>query len=285
MRARDPQSGVVLVNVLVILAIAASVVLLMLGSRDAALDRVARQSDAVQAEWLALGAEASVVDALRRDLETAPDSDHYAEPWTRVNQDEVTLAGGQFSVTVTDAQARFDINRLAAQGFAAVEFFARLLALLDLPPERAGDVAAALQRLGPVGDLRDLERLGLPGDMLDKLAPYVTALPVEGTINLNTAPPLLLQAMFNNRAIAARVQRLRDTDGMLTRAGLEGIGALRPENSGFTSNVFDLEVLAEVGAARVRLQSRIVRTNDLQGRSVTVYARRLLPVGDLPPEE
>ena len=57
-------------------------------------------------------------------------------------------------------------------------------------------------------------------------------------------------------AAAARVQRLRDSRGEVTRDGLAEADVLRPENSGFTSRIFDVEVLAESGAARVALRSR-----------------------------
>lgn len=280
---RNEEAGIVLVNVLVILAIASSVVFLMLSSRDAALDRVALQTDAARAEWLALGAEASVVDALRRDLDTGPDADHFNEPWASVIQEEAVLPTGRFSVAVRDAQARFDINLLAAGTLSPAIFLERLLAEVGQPPDAARDISRVLSVTGPVARLEDLEAYGIPPQVLGALEPYADALPVPGTINLNTADPLLLRAMFNNRAAAARVQRLRDSRGEVTRDGLAEADVLRPENSGFTSRIFDVEVLAESGAARVALRSRILRTDDLSGKGVVVIRRSLVPPDSPPP--
>jgi general secretion pathway protein K len=277
------DSGVVLINVLVVLALASSIVYLMLGSQDAALDRIRHSADAAQAEMLAYGAEASVIDALRRDMNTAPEEDHYTEAWAQVNQSEVTLATGRFSVRVTDAQAKFDINRLAGVSLTAEPFLARLLDALDLPSELAPRVAAYLRARGPVSGLGDLADLALPGDVVARLLPYVTALPEGGTINLNTADPLLLRLLFRNPGFAARVASVREREGRITRAMLDGIGAARPENSGFTSDVFDVDILVEVGEAHLRMSSRIVRRSDLETRTVGVAWRRLQPVQDPPP--
>ena len=83
MTRRKSDEGVVLINVLVVLAIAGGLMMLLITSQEAALDRVSRASDAATAEQIAMGAEASVVDALRRDLDTGPDTDHFSEPWAR----------------------------------------------------------------------------------------------------------------------------------------------------------------------------------------------------------
>ena len=106
MRARE--AGVILINVLVALALGAAIVVLMFTSQENLMDRTRRAAAATQAEALALGAEASLVAALRRDMEVAPETDHMAEPWALAAQEEVQLETGSFSITVNDAQARFD---------------------------------------------------------------------------------------------------------------------------------------------------------------------------------
>ena len=102
----------ILVNVLVALALGAALVTLMLTSQDDAIDRARRAGAAAQAEALALGAETSVLVALRRDMVEAPETDSYGEPWAQAAQAEVELETGRFAVTIHDAQAGLDLNGL-----------------------------------------------------------------------------------------------------------------------------------------------------------------------------
>lgn len=145
---REPEDGVILVNVLVILALTAGIVALMFGERDSARERVVGMADAARAEALALGAEASVIAELRRDLEIAPETDHFGEPWAQIAQEEARLATGRFSVTIRDAQRKYDINRLAGGGLGPVTTLARLLEEVDQPTDLAAQIALYWHALG-----------------------------------------------------------------------------------------------------------------------------------------
>ena len=149
MRARD--AGVILINVLVALALGAAIVVLMFTSQENLVDRTRRSAAATQAEALALGAEASLVAALRRDMKEAPETDHMAEPWALAAQEEVQLETGSFSITVRDAQARFDLNALAAGRLAQQQTLARLMTALQLPDQVALDIIDHLTRAFLVG--------------------------------------------------------------------------------------------------------------------------------------
>jgi len=285
MKRRAEEAGVVLVNVLVVLAIAGGLMVLLLSGQERATARISGAADAALAEQIALGAEASVLDALRRDLETAPETDHLEEPWARaVLQEEVTLPTGRFSVRIEDMQARFDINQLADLSLGTQEFMRRLLLSLDQPPETVRQITRVLQALGPVRAVDDLADFGIDPVTLTALAPFVTALPVPGTVNLNTAPGPLLEVMLQNRGQAAQLMRMRARKGHLNRADLSGIGALRPQNSGFTSNLWRVEIQAEAGEARLALESLILRLDEPGRRAVLVLERRPLaaepPAGD-----
>ncbi len=277
---RDGEIGVVLVNVLVIIALSAAVVHLMLGSRETAINRVRLMAEATDAEMLALGAEASVMAALRRDIEEAPEADHFGEAWATIAQAETRLVTGRFAVEIQDVQRKYDINRLTAGGIGPTEMLGRLLAEVEQPPELAPRIATVLQRVGPVRDLDDLAAFGIPGTTLDALRPYMAALPVAGEVNLNTADPVLLRAMLNNGSIAARLVAQRNRDLQITRETLSAAGAVRPDHTGFTSNLFDVIVRAEAGDAAIRLKSRILRINEIGGQSVGILSRRFLPVDE-----
>lgn len=277
MSRRDEQSGVVLVNVLVVLAIAGGLMFLLLTTQEAALDRVGRAVDASVVEQIAFGAEASVVDALRRDLDVAPEADHFNEAWAlSVIQNEVALPTGRFSVQVTDLQAKFDINQLATVTLGGQEFARRLLIATGQPPETQNQISRILAVLGGVARLNDLGAFGVAQSTLDALAPYVTALPASGTINLNTVDPFLLKVMLKNDSQAAQLIRLREGRGFITLDALNAAGILRPQNSGFTSSAFRVDVLAQTGSAQLALQSIVVRRNQLGVKAVQILERRFV---------
>jgi general secretion pathway protein K len=277
MNRRGQDSGVVLVNVLVVLAIAGGLMVLLISGQETALDRVARSADAARAEQIALGAEASVIDALREDLDRAPDADHLGEPWARrVIQDEVLLPTGKFSVSVTDLAAKFDINLLAAQNLATQNFLKRLLIALDQPPEAGNQIVRVIVALGGIGALSELEAFGVPPDVVAALSPYVTVLPGSGTVNLNSVDGFLLEVMMQNASHASQLISRRGRGGSLTLEDLSEIGAIRPQNSGFVSNAYQADILAEAGSARVRLRTTILRRNALGVKAVDVVERRII---------
>lgn len=280
---RNDESGVVLVNVLVVLAIAGGLMLLLVSGQDASLGRVSRSSDAAIAEQIALGAEASVVAALRRDMDTAPEIDHLGEAWAvSVIQEKVDLPTGAFSVQVSDHQAKYDINQLADLTAGTQAFAQRLTDALDLPAETPTRIGRILRAVGPIRHLNDLAAFGISQNTIDTLSPHVTALPVSGTVNLNSVGPFLLTVMLQNQTQARQLIRLRDRQGAITVSALREAGILRPQNSGFTSDIYEVDVQAEAGTARLRLRSLVVRQDDRGAKSVTVLERRFLY--DLPQE-
>ncbi|GLQ29493.1 general secretion pathway protein GspK [Sulfitobacter pacificus] len=273
MNQRKKDSGVVLV----VLAIAGGLMVLLISSQEAALDRIARAADASVVTQIAMGAEASVVDALRRDLDDAPETDHFNEPWARsVIQDEVLLPTGRFSVQITDLQAKFDVNLLMDVTAGTQDFARRLMVAVEQPPEMANRIARVLAAIGPVAKLEDLENYGVTQETLSAIAPHVTALPVPGTINLNSVNPFLLNVMLKNRSQTAQLIRTRESRGALSREALHNVGALRPQNSGFTSNAYLVDILATAGEAQIRMQSVVVRRNARGEKAVEIVERRFL---------
>ncbi len=269
---RDRENGVILVNVLVALALGSALVVLMVTSQDAMLDRARRMSAMAQAQALARGAEASVVVALRRDMTDAPDTDSYGEPWALAQQQAVTLDTGRFEVTITDAQSRLDLNMLADGGLAQAQLLARLTAALDLTGDVAPRITARMVRGGPVTSLADIP--GLDAVAIDALSPFVTFLPVPGAVNLNTADEELIGVLLQNRTAAARLVGIRDRNGGLTQADLDDVGIIGAQSAGLTSNVFDMVATAEVDDVSVTLQSRMVRVADTGTPEVIIISRR-----------
>ena len=262
---------------LVALALGAALVTLMLTSQETAIDRARRAAAADQALALALGAETSVLVALRRDMILAPEVDALSEPWAQAAQAEVRLATGRFQVTIHDAQGGFDLNGLAEGSLVQSAALARLLAVLELPPATAAPILAAIEAHGPLRRLDEVE--GLDPAARATLDPYVAFLPVPGTVNLNSADPAVMGAMLGNLTAARRLADLRARQGVLTRQDLLDLGLVPGGLVGFTSDVWDVEARAEVDGVEVRLTSRLVRQRRPGVVEVVVAARRIGGLG------
>ncbi len=268
---RDTEGGVVLINVLVILSIASIIVFLMLSSQETSLRRAQTMAAATAADALARGAEASVVTALRQDMVNAPESDHYAEPWAQVAQQEASLTLGSFSVSIRDAQSKLNLTRLAGGAPTEVQAMLQLLAELDIDRAEGARIAAEIVSRPGLKDVSDLQ--SVTPATIATLSPYVDFLPATATLNLNTADPLLLTVVLNNRSAALRLERVRDAGGMLTQEDLDRVGAVRPTLAGFTSQIFDVEIRAQVDDIALQLVSRITRSENFSGRTVAVTRR------------
>ena len=277
LRALNQDSGVILINVLVALALGAAIVVLMFTSQENLMDRTRRAAAATQAEALALGAEASMITALRRDMNLAPETDHPLEPWAMAAQEEVVLATGRFSITVTDAQSRFDLNALATGRLAQQQILARLIKALDLPDRVALDIIDWLTRRGPAYELSEIDALDAPTRKV--LAPYVSLLPQEGAVNINTASELVIAVVLGSPSAARQLVKVRETKGFLTQGDLTDAGIVAMNGIGFTSDVYDVQSVAEVDGTTVTLNSRLLRTNNLGQKNTFVIARSFAGAG------
>ena len=149
--------------------------------------------------------------------------DHLGEAWAQTMPPTVV---GEATVSgyIEDAQGRFNLNSLAVNGKidpAALLVFSRLLSNLGLAPELAETAAdwidaddelisqnsaetdyyMALQPRYrpssiPYGSVEELLRVrGFSPSILEKLRPFVIALPTPAPVNVNTASPELLSAL------------------------------------------------------------------------------------------
>jgi general secretion pathway protein K len=173
--------------------------------------------------------------------EDNPAIDHLGELWAR-RLPSVPAEKAQVAGTISDEQAKFNVNNLAREGDVAPHdliAFQRLLAALGLPaslaeavvdwldpdsevtqPNGAEDpyylaLEAPYRTAGRrVVDLAELVRVrGFDADIVARLAPFVTALPEATLVNVNTAPAEVLQALVPglSKEEVARVLQLRKT--------------------------------------------------------------------------
>lgn len=266
-----PDSGVILVNVLVVLAIGSAITVLMFTSQDSLLERTARAAAAAQAEALVLGAETSVVIALKRDMIEAPETDHFQEVWAATAQQDVALSTGRFSVVIEDAQSRFNLNTLASGGIGTTQIFVRLTRDIGLADDVATTIMQQLTARGPVRSLSEITGLDETSQTL--LRPHVTALPVPGPINLNTASAVVMGAVLGNAPAARQLVKTRERTGFLRQGDLTDVGVLATNGAGFQSQVFDVTSVAEVDGVTFTLRSRVLRQTGVGTQDVTVIRR------------
>ncbi|MGD2133704.1 MAG: type II secretion system protein GspK [Maricaulaceae bacterium] len=272
--AREDESGVVLVNVLSVVALASVVVMMMISLQDTAIGRAQRYADAAQALAHARGGELSAIAALRRDMIEAPEADHYAEPWAAVAETDAPIENGTFSLRIEDAQARFNINTLVRGGVAAEGTLGRIAAAAGADSDIARRAGAYLRENGPVSSLDELIAVGVAPADIAALGAFVVALPDPTQVNLNTADEMLLAALFNNPVAARVLARRRDRQGYLTADDLRSVRILAPSGAGFASDYYVVEVEATVGTTRQRLASLLHRDR-VDGRPVVVAIERL----------
>ena len=251
--ARRDDRGVTLLFVLVILALCSAVVVAMVTVSESSVRRTRMHDEAVAAGALVAAGEATAVIALRRDLITSPDLDHANEAWARTNQAEVAIAGGQFSLTLTDAQGLYNLTNLGTEGVLAQQRLTDILTALDLKADLRGRIiAAAPTRLGAL-------RAVMTAEDLAKLATMVTILPQATEVNVNAAPAALLGVLLNNTVQARLLVARRAKLGFLTPDDVAGLGIILPAGVVYRSSFFDVTVTAQVGETVVTGQALIAR--------------------------
>lgn len=256
---RRKDRGISLLNVLVVVAAGAGLVHAMLDEQGAAFTRLGQAQDAVQATALADSGVTSVIVALRRDFWESPQADHLAEPWAEAAQEAISLDFGSLEVTVTDARGRLNVNELTAANLSAQRALSVLLAALDLPEALSAHIMGIVARHGPFLTWKELEARGLSPSDAKRLEPHLVALPDPGGVNLNAATEPVLTAIFANAAVARGLVARRAVRGYLDQSDLSALGVTLPPLGVFTSNAFEVEVNAQVGAARVVRRKRLLR--------------------------
>lgn len=268
----DPRDelGMILVNVLLFVALASSIVMMMISREDAALERSVRLREAAQAQMIARGGEMSAVAALRRDVLEGPASDDAGEPWAALAQEEVAIEGGTFDLAITDAQSKFNINALASGDAAAVDLLARIAVALGIQPEMVPQLATLIRLYGPVTDLRPLALAGLDPGSVARLSGLITALPYPTKVNANSASEELLAIMLESPVAARALVAQRQRKGYLTLDDFSAANRLLPSTLGFTSNLFWIRATVRIGDTRQQLTSLIARRSRGEGTPTQV---------------
>ena len=282
--SRRRDEGVVLVNVLVLLGLASTVVYLMLSLGDLSIARSQRFGEAGQALALVRAGEQSAIAALKRDMIEAPETDHAGEPWAAVAQAGIEIPGGAFELEIADAQGLLNLNALAASGLQGVQALRAVVTALELPPGTAARIANTVVVDGPLERLEDLTwRAGIPPEEVAGLAQLVTAVPGTGAVNINAAPAELIAILLQSPVPARVLASIRDRNGFVTSEDVAAARVILPPGVGYRSDLYRVRVSARVGGTVQSMESLLQRRSGPQGPEVTVVRRRNATAAVSPP--
>jgi len=298
------QRGVALITVLLVVAIVTVICAGMIARQQLSIRGTGNQLQARQAWHYALGGEALAQTMLRRDLQTSegtgqPAVDHLLEPWALPQPAyDLDEGQGQVQVRIEDLAGRFNLNSLVQEqqpNAAAIAQFRRLLQRLQITEpyaERLVDwIDSDQQPSGELGAednayllldppyrtagrrLEDISELRLLLDMRDedfqRLAPYVSVLPADTPLNVNTASAMVLSSLSDSLSPSAaeslvkarQAAPFRDTATFMAQPALGGV-QLQGTNIAVTSQLFQAISEVRLGDRRLALVSRLRREDN-----------------------
>ena len=268
------REGMILLNVLLVLAVASVAVLIMVSTQDIEVQRSTRLRDAAQANAYARAGELSAVTTLRRDALVAAGTDNLTEDWAKLGQQAIAVPGGRFALAIEDDQSRFNLNSMHTGEAAPIALFQAIGAQLNVEPASLIRIASVVRVAGPLTDDSLIVAAGVPRADLAALAPWVTILPEEASINLNTVGLPLLTLMTRDPEVARKLIEVRTRNGFLMPADLSTEGAPTLPGTGFISNHYRVITTVTVGDVTQALDSRIARIRRDRTVDVVVTGRR-----------
>jgi len=289
------QQGVALITALLVVAIATVAAVAMATRQQMDIRRTGGLLHSEQAYAFSLGAESWAQVVLARDKRNSKIDTLY-EDWS--TQPPVSVVeGGSIIGRILDLQGRFNVNNLVVNGAAdndAIAFYKRLLRRLDLDEALADplvdwidsdinvrfpDGAEDEVYLGAPTPYRSANRLvadiselrlvkGYEPEVIEKLRPFVVALPEATPLNVNTASAEVLSAVAANMSLAdgESLVETRGEDGFETVAKFTQQNELSGKQLtaaqlSVESDWFLMVSEANIGLSRARLASLIQRTD------------------------
>jgi general secretion pathway protein K len=268
---RKHARGMAVIVAMLVAALAAAVAVSVATAQAQWSSQVAHRRDQVQAQSIALAGIQWARQILDADARAGP-IDHLGEPWA-LPLPATPVENGVVEGRIVDAQASLNANDLTLGAHTAFERrrFERLFALLGVDASLLGRIAAK----APATQVQELAYVnGMTAAVLARVARFVTTLPVETPLNVNTAPAELLAASLGGieprdlaALVASRAQQpfatLADFRERLPSGATLGDEAAYSVSSRF----FLVSVQARQGETIARARALIERGN---GRSPSV---------------
>ena len=307
------QRGVALITVLLVVALVTVVCAALLLRQQLAIRSTGNQLLVRQAQYYAEGGELVAKALLRRDMSEGQ-VDHLAEAWANPRLRFPLDEGGELRLRIEDLSGRFNLNSLSVNGEAgelALLRLRRLLQRLQLSPAYADRLRDWLDldqdpsgmagaeddqylllkpayRTGPgvIADVSELRLLlGMSEVDYRRLAPFVSALPKDVELNVNTASAQVLGCLGDgipDSALKAVIEGRGRTGYREPSAVTQQLSAyaVSPRGLGIASQYFRVTTEVLLGDRRQVLTSYLQRGND--GR-VRLMGRDLGQEGLAPP--
>lgn len=282
--------GFVLLNALMLVAAFAAAAVYVLNRAETARLRQSAAQGAAQMRLYLDGFEVLAMQLLRRDQQAGA-VDGLGDLWA-LPIDNVTVDRGLISGQIRDLQGRFNVNWLANPSDSGAEAgFVHLLAQLGLPSRLAAEVSgflrpggpsnsAAYARLtpalqpqgGPVLLLQQLQQIpALRPRHYARLAPYLSALPSDSKLNLNTVTPEVLTSLLPGAnagvlqqvLLSRQLQPFTSVEDFILRSAAAFSSAPLPEleevRFAVGSDWFHVDTVVTLEARRLTRQSIIYR--------------------------
>jgi general secretion pathway protein K len=285
------QRGVAIVMAMSVVAMAAIATTAMMMTQSTWTRETELQGDHAQAEAL-IQAGVDWARAVLSDDRRLNNIDHLKEPWA-LRLPPMPVDNGELAGYIEDQQGAFNLNNLVLGGnisVAQLDRFRRLLSILGLPSTLADSLAdwldadSAQQPNGaeddyylslpspylaanrPLTDVAELALVrGFTIEVRNRLNPFVTALPANTALNVNTASPEVLSAVIDGldldaaRSLVAQRDRtyFRDYSDFASRVprGAE----IAESDLKVSSNYFLARVRVTIGGAEARGLALMVR--------------------------
>lgn len=293
MKYYPTQRGVALITALLIVTLATIIAVALTTRQQLDIRRTANILNDDQAYHYARGGESWASHILLRD---DPHSDHLNELWA-TPLPPLFISGGSLQGQLEDLQGRFNLNNLIKDGQVSdkdMTRLIRLLTLLELPsalaqvlgdwidadadpsiPDGAEDntylaknpaYRSANQPMRSPSELRLVA--GMTEENYQKLLPYITVLPTYTLINVNTAPPLILQmlvpgltAVDAQALITTRTEQpFANVKEFLVHDALAGL-VVETDALSVTSDYFLFTAHVEIDRAQLQFTSVLHRTS------------------------
>jgi general secretion pathway protein K len=215
------QRGMAVITAILVVALVASAASFMAWQQQLWVRQVENLNAQSQGRAVALAAVQWARAILAQDARSNA-VDHLGEGWAQALA-PLPVEGGELVGGLTDQQGLFNLNSLVRQGKTSASdlaMFRKLLELLELPPDLAAAVVdwtdpdaevtypggaedgdylvldppyrAGNRALTTVDGLARVK--GFEPEIIERLRPFVTALPLPTPVNVNTAPAEVLAA-------------------------------------------------------------------------------------------
>lgn len=317
MKNYSSQRGVALLTILVMVALATILAATIAKRQTNTAENTGYLMRQNQSLLYAKSAEAFFSELLIQDSDNGSSIDHLQENWAKP-MPPFPVEDGSVSGKLLDESGKFNLNNLVkADGNqvddSARRWFEKLLQRVGLPAELSqavidwqdtndevtgamGAESSYYQGLDPAyltpnTKFHSIEELklvrGFEGKNYDLIKPYVTALPEQTKVNMNTAPALLLASIDPKVDVKAIEQQLKVKETELTHfnnvddlwklSAFSGIDEQSKTDAASLldskSNYFTAQIEVVLSERKRQFTSLMMRKD----KQVIVYSRSLAP--------